>query len=118
MENGHLDNQNFNPFEKFATKTEVHMVESQLRELTKDYAGMAVALQNLSSTMEKMNITMEKMNTVINTLMTNKNVNDKLKLYWGKCGITSASIIASITIPILVAHWTGLMKMMGRYILS
>jgi|HubBroStandDraft_2_1064218.scaffolds.fasta_scaffold47687_7 hypothetical protein len=108
MQNGHLDNNHVDFFEKFATKTEVHALESQVRELTKDYAGMAVVIQNLDNTVKEVNVTLK-------TLVHNKGVNDKLRLYLGKCGIGSFTFII---FPILVAHWSGLLKMLFKYMMS
>jgi hypothetical protein len=111
MQNGHLDDYSGKFYQEFATKTEVHALESQVRELTKDYAGMAVVIQNLDNTVKEVNVTLK-------TLVHNKAVSDKLRLYWGKCGITTFSVISTIIIPIMVAHWTGLIKVLGRYLMS
>lgn len=110
MQNGHYS-EKLNPYAEFATKTEVHLLESQVRELTKDNAGMAVAIQSLDNTVKEVNITLK-------SLVENKAVRDKLKLYWGRCTITAASIISTVTLPILIAHWTGLIKMLGKYLMS
>lgn len=115
MENGHYpENRQFNPYAEFATKSEVHELESQVRELTKDYAGMAVAIQNLNTTMEKMNNTMENMNSIINILKNNKDVHDKLKIYLGKASIWVGTIISIIT----TMHWAGIFKMIFKYFMS
>ena len=108
MQNGHLDNNQLDFFEKFATKIEVHALESQVRELTKDYAGMAVVITNLDNTVKEVNVTLK-------TLVHNKAVSDKLKIYMGKCGIGSFTFIS---FPILVAHWSGLLRMIFKYVMS
>jgi hypothetical protein len=108
MQNGHLDDYSGKFYQEFATKTEVHALESQVRELTKDYAGMAVVIQNLDNTVKEVNVTLK-------TLVHNKAVSDKLRLYLGKCTIGSFTFII---FPILIAHWSGLLKMIFRYMMS
>jgi len=114
MQNGHFEAPILNPYQEFATKIEVHLLESQVRELTKESAWMAAAIKNFDNTVKNLDETVKEANKTLKLLVDNKSINDKLKLHGGRC----LCWIVGTSLPMLIAHWTGILKMIFKYFMS
>lgn len=113
MQNGQRDHADC--FDTFVTKEEFRLsedrMETRILELREDHAGMSAAIKNL-------NITIKEVNITLTSLMDNKRVKDQLKLFSGKCWRVVSSIIGITALPLWVAHWTGLLKMIFHHLAS
>ena len=110
MESGHP----INPYAEFATKTEIHLLETQVRDLTKDSAWMAAAIKNLDNTVKNLDDTVKEVNKTLKLLVDNKALNDKLKIVFWRGMLWIGGFLGSI----LVMHWTGILKMIFKYMMS
>lgn len=112
MQNGHLENDTINFYEKFATKEEIHLLETQVRDLTKDSAWMAATIKNLDNTVKSLDDTVKEVNKTLKQLLDSKAVNDTLKSYTGKVIVW----IGGITGSVVLMHWAGILKMVFKYL--
>ena len=96
-----------NPWAEFATKQELHTVDSKVDELIRSGAGMAAAIQGLTKAVDAINENVSR-------LVTNKAIFDGVGRLIIKTGIWvfgTAGILTSL-------HVFGLIQIFGKWILS
>ena|ERR1700733_3614887 len=100
-----------NLYAEFATRHELHVLDQKVDELVKAGAGMAVAVETLNKSVEEISLN-------IKLLVVNKGVTDRLKQLIAKSMMGTVSFILCLVVPMLVAHWVGLIKIFGKWVQS
>lgn len=98
-----------NPYEIFATKHELRATECKVDDLIKGWAVVAASVEGLTASVLEINKN-------IGLLVINKGVSDGIKRFAIKCIVLTGSLTGGSAMLMITAHFTGIIKTLGRFV--